>query len=96
MHTADPRSMLGVICSELIRMKPGQCCAIEYALLREVPSFDHKGATFTPADRVLENIVGSAWEFSYEDCPERRVVVFRRHENTGKIRYVSPDRRSVR
>jgi hypothetical protein len=42
---------------------------------------------------VLENIIGSGYEFSYDDCLDS--VVFTRHTIDGKKHYVSPDRRGA-
>lgn len=93
MITADRNTILGMICAEVARMKPGQCIKIDRMDLREIPSFTHNDAMFTPADRVLGNIVGSAYTHSYTVDPMSGDVTFVRHEDTGKRHYQDPDRR---
>ena len=80
-------------CYEISKMKPGECIEVDMRDLMDIPSFAHNGATFTPADRILENIMGSAYTHSYRVGPSGRTVVFMRHEDTGERRYQSPDRR---
>ena len=49
-----------------------------------------------PAERVMENVVGSAYEFAFHEDPETGHTIFRRLPKrlTGKRRtYTSPDRR---
>src|SRR5262245_26354129 len=60
-----------------------------FSLLREIGR---------PADRVLDNIIGSAYEYGYFDNPEDRSTTFYRLPqplpSDGPSRtYVSPDRR---
>ena len=94
MITADPDTFLGYICRKVDEMKPGQWLTVSAAQMRlEIPSFDYGEATFTPPDRVLENVVGSAYTHSYDVNWGRDEVTFKRHENTGERRYQSPDRR---
>lgn len=94
MITADPRSKLGYICREVDAMEPGQCFAIDMHVLADATSsYEHNGAVFTPADRVLGNIVGSGYTHSYEIDPRNRSVIFRRHHETGKRTFYDPDRR---
>lgn len=54
-------------------------------------------AGYTPADWILENIVGSAWEFIDRVEDKSGDVIFDRLENQlpddGSRTYVSPDRR---
>lgn len=93
MHTAAPSSKLAYICEHVMRMKPGECLKLDRRELSDVPSYEHNGATFAPADRVLGNIVGSAYTHSYRIDPATGDVTFERHEYTGEVRYRSPDRR---
>lgn len=94
MITADPKSKLGYICRMVDEMKPGQCLAVDMHDLDDISSYEHKGAIFTPPDRVLGNIVGSGYTHSYEIEPMQRRVVFVRHEDTGVQRHADPDRRT--
>jgi hypothetical protein len=89
--TADYRTYLGHICMQVAKMKPGECLEVDIYSLRDIPSFEHNGATFSPADRVLGNIVGSAYTHSFDVNPMQGTVTFRRHENTGERRYKDPD-----
>jgi hypothetical protein len=97
MITADRRTYLGIICDLVDRMKPGECLRVDVREMRlEIPSYEHNSATFTPADRVLGNIVGSAYTHSYTLDPMGDTVTFRRHEDTGQRRFIDPDRRLQR
>ncbi len=94
MITANPDTFLGYLCRKVDQMEPGQWLTVSAAQVRrEIPAFDHGGATFTAPDRVLENIVGSAYTHSYDVNWERDEVTFKRHEETGERHYQSPDRR---
>lgn len=74
-------------------MKPGERLTVDMRDLERIPSFEHKGATFTPPDRILGNIVGAGYTHSYDIDPFSRRVTFARHENTGQQRHEDPDRR---
>lgn len=55
---------------EVIKMvsslKPGESIEFyERGLLLAIPGYRYNGVFFTPADRVLENIIGSGFEFNY-------------------------------
>lgn len=81
---------------DLVRsLKPGQAITISMReLSHAVPGFRHNGADFTPADRVLENIVGSAFEYSHSTDYANRSVCFYRHCWPSETKtYISPDRR---
>jgi hypothetical protein len=95
MHTADPNTFLGHVCAQVARMKPNECLTVcGYELRHEVSAFMHNGARFTPADRVLGNIIGSAYTHSYTVDERTGDVTFRRHEEKPGIRYYAdPDRR---
>lgn len=93
MITADPKTDLGRWCREIDRMKPGECLDVDMAELQLIPGFEHNGAHWNPADRILENVAGSAWTHSYEVHPGGRHVTFRRHVEDGRRYYQSPDRR---
>ncbi len=93
MIIADPNTLLGEVCREVARLKPGESIAFGYKLLRDIPSFHHNGACFSPADRVLENIVGSSYTHSYAVDEDGRSVTFHRHKEPGHY-YQSPDRRT--
>lgn len=71
-------------------MKPGECLDVDYRDLHDIASYEHNEATFTPADRILGNIMGSAYTHSYQQIPDGRVR-FTRHENTGARRHGDPD-----
>lgn len=93
MITADPNTRLGHYCRIVEGMKPGQRVDFEVDELRDIGSYEHKGGLFTPADRICENIVGSYYTVSYWLHPDGKSVTFAKHEDTGKVRYRSPDRR---
>ena len=91
MHTTSPTSRLGYWCRKVSEMKPGQCMEVPRHALDDIPTFIHNEATFTPAHRILGNIVGSAYTHSFYVRPDNGSVVFERHENTGERRYHEPD-----
>lgn len=87
---------------QVARLKPGQCLAIcerelalcepSSALAQFAFALDRRGSI---EDRILEGIVGSSFEFSYERDPQKRVVVFCRLAHPlddGRRASVSPDR----
>lgn len=90
MITADPHSKLGRLCRMVAAMKPGERLEIDRSELMDIPSFEHNGAIFRPVDRILGNIVGSAWTHSFEERFNGNVV-FSRHEETEERRYKEPD-----
>lgn len=96
MITANPNSLLGEWCRRIDAMEPGQCLDVDIRELRDIASYDHNSATFTPPDRILGNIVGSSYTHSYRMHPNGRTVTFIRHENTGQRRHEDPDRREKR
>lgn len=80
------------------RLEPGWKRAFDRRELSEIGIYEYNGATFTPADRILENVVGSAYEFLYYHCPVTRDVIFERLMkplDNGLLTYVSPDRRRL-
>lgn len=92
-YTADPSSHLGYWCRKVSQMKPGERLDVSGQALRDIPSYEHNGAVFTPADRVLGNIIGSAYTHSYTVHPYEDTVTFMRHEDNGTRRSADPDRR---
>lgn len=75
------------------RLKPGEHVVIDP---REFDFRTDLFGEFSPADWVLENIVGSAYEFRYYEHFPTRHVVFERLPKPldGTLySYVSPDRR---
>lgn len=87
---------------EAIRMvaalQPGECIEISSRrLAMDIPGYDYNGTFFTPADRVLENIMGSGFEFNYTTNEIKGTVTFCRLKEpltNGSCSYISPDRRS--
>lgn len=93
-HTAPPDTYLAYVCRELCKMQPGENLTVSgRELSGEIMSYHHNGALFTAADRVLGNIIGSAYAFSYTQDAMTGDVTFRRHPNTGERHYTDPDRR---
>lgn len=54
---------------------------------------------WTPVESILENIIGSAYEFSFVEDHQNGTVTFKRRKEPlkgGRLRtYVSPDRRHL-
>lgn len=94
MITARPGTALWRWCRKVDSMKPGERLGVSLDDLWGIEGYDHNGARFTPADRILENIVGSSYTHSYTLHPDHRSVTFCRHEETGKRYSSSPDRRA--
>lgn len=84
---------LGYTVRVVKRLQPGQ----KIALADMEFGFPDDAMGFSWADRVLENIVGSAYEYYYDKANERRVTIFgrlaERIRETGVFSYVSPDRK---
>lgn len=71
---------------------------LSYTVLQDIAALHHKGAVWTPPDRVLENIIGSSYEFRYEQSGYKSDVTFERLSTpltNGHRSYVSPDRRNL-
>lgn len=78
-------------CDKVAGMKPGQRLDVSVDDLRDIITYEHNDAQFTPPDRILGNIMGSAFTHSFEASLDGRKVTFIRHENTGVRRYNEPD-----
>lgn len=78
-------------CQKIGSLKEGQCLDVDIRELRDISSFEHNDATFTPADRILGNIMGSDYTHSYKLHPYKPVVTFIRHKDTGELRHKDPD-----
>jgi hypothetical protein len=81
-------------------IQPGKRINIDGHLLGKIAPGAHLvgigGPEWTPAERVMEHIVGSAYEFRFWTEPESGNVVFERLREPlkdGSRTYVSPDRR---
>jgi len=77
------------------RLKPGQQVKVSRATLMDIGSYRYNGATFTPPDQVLENIMGSSYGWGYDIDPANGDVIFwhREHREGDAPTYRSPDRR---
>lgn len=95
MITANQQSALGYWCRMVAAMKPGERMDVSGYSLRDIPTFEHNGAHFNQADRILENIVGSSYTHSYVVRDFDDIVTFICHEDTGERHYQSPDRRTL-
>jgi hypothetical protein len=84
------RSALAFWCKEVAKLKPGEYLEVDDRDLHDIASYEHNEACFTPPDRILGNIMSSAYTHSYVRMPNGRVR-FARHENTGARRHGDPD-----
>lgn len=91
MITAHPDTKLYYLCRAVVSLKAGERIEIDRFDLRDVEQFTHNDALFTVPDRILGNIVGSAYEFSFRADPRTGNVVFSRHKNDGTVHYREPD-----
>lgn len=98
MITANRKTQLGRICEIVDQMKPGQCLKVSVFDLMDIPQYEHNGTTFIAADRVLGNIVGSAYTHDYTEVFDANepYFLFRRHVETGERFHEAPDRRGMR
>lgn len=89
--------MNGEIIKKVANLKPGFNIVIDRCDLQdEFPSRIYNEVEFTPADNLLENIVGSSYEFSYQINFSNGNTTFHRLKKPleGGLRsYTSPDRR---
>ena len=87
-------TMLNIpLVNEVDSMKPGDCIILSKDYLEDhIPGFYHNSVYFTPADRVLGNIIGSAYEFSFTVSPFGDVTFFRHTPEHNKVFYIAPDR----
>lgn len=78
-------------------LKPGESVDVSNLLLRSFGFRDYNGAVFSPADNVLEKIIGSSYSLGYQENFHKDSTTFYRLkeslENTPYWSYVSPDRR---
>ena len=89
MPTTDPA--LRWLLESVRRMKVGQRLAFHKIDMEDIATLHHRGCVWTPADRVIENVLGGAYCLSYRVDRESGTVTFMRHpENTGR-HYLSPD-----
>lgn len=100
IRTDKQQTTLRWAVDEVLVLKPGQCIDMSERVLADIGCHEHNGATFTPPDQVLENILGAAWEYGYDRIPQSRAVRFYRLPKPLDYRgsersYVSPDRRQL-
>jgi hypothetical protein len=98
MHFENDQSKLALerICRIVSKMKEGEHFCVDKFELRDIQGFEYNDAIFKPADRVLGNIMGSAYKFSWDDSFDGRAVIFHRHKENGTIYYTDPDRRAAK
>ena len=87
------------VAKRIEQLKPGCAIQISRGILKGIPHAQLKGPfgpTWSPVDRIMENIVGSSYEILTTTDPITQNVMFYRLENPLKddrLAYVSPDRR---
>ena len=95
-ESARSRRIINCLVDVLHNVKPGQCMEVSRFLLYDIDMYDYNGGRFSPPDRVLENIIRAAYEWSYQINPISGNVIFMRaiKPDYEKRTYISPDRRS--
>lgn len=90
-------SALRELAARVGALQPGESLDIKAGVLRDVPPLHHNGATWTPEERVLENVIGSAYGWRAVPNPFNGVVTFERCASVpdGARTYVAPDRRDL-
>ncbi len=78
-------------------LAPGEAiCFAVNEMTDDISSREYNGGRWNPADRVLENIIGSGHGWSYRLDEQRECVTFYRSKSPppdGSYTYVDPDRR---
>lgn len=89
------------LAKDISKIPPGCRITVSRFLLNEIAAsarlVGSDGPTWAPAERVMENIIGSAYEFRFwADLKTENVIFERLSEplNDGSRTYVSPDRRA--
>lgn len=84
---------------EISALAPGQCYAMDRGELnlavQSARLVGQSGPTWSPAERIMEAIIGSAYEFRFWADYAAKTVVFERLQrplDDGRRSYVSPDR----
>ncbi len=80
------------------RLTPGQCIRFEKQFLSEICSAELiPGYTWSPAERIMERVIGSSWSIRFrEHMPTGDTIFEKLQEESDQPTYVSPDRRSAR
>jgi len=90
-------SVLDFVVSQVASMKPGQCVRVDRFTMRDIPTSPFVGwSEWRAPDRVLDRIMGSAYEFGYTVDSLAGYVTFWRLAQPltdGRRSYVEPDRR---
>jgi hypothetical protein len=86
---------LDYLAQMIAKLKPGERINVPRSTLADIGSYNYNGATFTPPDQVLENIMGSSGGWGYDIDPiDGKVIFWRREHREGDApTYRSPDRR---
>ena len=83
--------------TQVKRLRPGERITLAGCVLQDIEPLHHNGYAWTPPDRVLENIVGSSYEYRYFCSGYKESATFERITHgplrNGYRTYVSPDRR---
>jgi hypothetical protein len=95
---ANSETIRAWVVKDVARLKPGECYEVSRQILDDIGGVHlagYFGPEWSPESRVMERIVGSAYEFSISVNPQTGAATFRRlaepvedHRRT----YVSPDR----
>ena len=89
----------GDIANIVSRIPRGQSITVDRITLRDSDPYPliHNGFQWKPEERVMENIIGSSYNFLMWENPETGDVTFEHLEKESKERtYQSPDRRGKR
>lgn len=89
------------IAREIQRLEPGQWVQIDRRILEDAappaPLVGIFGPVWSPPERVMENIIGSAYEYRFREDPVSGNFIFERLReplgDDGSRTFVSPDRR---
>lgn len=95
------KEMHRLLAAEVSALNPGEALTIAASELARVAPLHYNGATWSSVDRILENVIGSAYEIvTHQDPMTRNVTFYRLAEDQAKAlvasggrTFVSPDRR---
>lgn len=85
--------LLREICEIVDGLITGECVTFDWYMLRDIATYSHNNTVFTAPDRILGNIVGSAYTHSYTQNRMDGTVTFHRHKEDGTVYHRDPDRR---
>ena len=93
LEPESSRKAISFIRDVLYKVRPGEWVEVDYCLFRDIWPKDYNGGHWNQMDRVLEGMIGSAYEWTYTVMPDSMRVLFKRRLDPAKERlWADPDR----